>query len=738
MATVSLTLSQAFDLALSAYQARKLVESEQLCRQILAADPGCLAALNLLAVVHASLGRNDLALACCDRALSLRPDFAEALNNRGAVLRGLKRFDEALASYDRAIALRPDNADALNNRGVTLQELKRPDEALASCDRALALRPDFVEALGNRGIALYALRRFGEALASYDRALALRPDDADALSNRGNALNALRRPDKALASYDRALALQPDHVEALYNRGNVLRGFGRFDEALASYDRTLGLRPDHAEALANRGLTLHDLKRYDEALASHERALGLRPDDADALTNRGATLHDLERYGEALASYDRALVLRPDDADALTNRGLTLHELRRYDEALASHARALAVQPDHAVALNNRGVTLHRLGRLDEALASYDRALAVQPDYAEALCNRGVTLEGLKRFDAALASHADALAVQPDHAEARFFAGMVKLLTGDFGGGWADYEWRWKAESSGISKRDFAQPRWLGEDAIAGRTILLHSEQGFGDTIHFCRYVPLVAARGARVILEVEEPLRELMTGLAGAAKVIAKGDPLPDFDVHCPLLGLPLAFDTRLETVPSDTPYLRAQISRNWDSRLGTERRPRIGLAWSGSAAHKKDRDRSIGLRALLPLLDADAAFVSLQKDVRAADAEVLEERHDILRFDRELGDFSDTAALVSRLDLVISVDTSIAHLAGALGKPVWVLLTWVPDWRWLLDRDSSPWYPTARLFRQDDTRRWDGAIARVRDALLEQLEQSPPRILERSPASR
>jgi tetratricopeptide (TPR) repeat protein len=604
-----------------------------------------------------------------------------------------------------------------------LQALARHDDALIDYDSALSLRPDFVEALVNRGVAHYELKRFGDALANYDRAIALRPNNADAFVNRGNALGKLQRHDEALASYDDALKLQPRHVEALTNRGLALHRLERFDQALASYDEALALQPDHAGALVSRGVTLHDLKRFDEALKSYNRALALRPDYAEALVNRGVTLHELKQSAEALKSYDQALAAEPDNVEALTNRGVALHDLAQYGEALASHERALAVQPDHAGALGNRGVTLHKLGRLDEALASYDRALALRPDFAEALVNRGVTLHDLKRFDEALASYDRALSLRPDHADAHFFGSLSRLLTGDFSCGWVEYEWRRKGASTGPSKRDFPQPLWLGGDEIADKTILLHSEQGFGDTIQFCRYAPLVAARGARIILEVEEPLQGLLTGLAGAARVIAKGNLLPQFDLHCPLPSLPLAFKTQLETIPSAKSYLRApdQALPKWNTRLPIKRHLRIGLAWTGNAKHIRDRERSVDLAHLLPLLDVDATFVSLQKVVRAADTATLNNSSSILHFGHQLESFSDTAALISHLDLVISVDTSIAHLAAALGKPVWILLTHVPDWRWLLDRDDSPWYPTARLFRQSDTREWDSVIARVHDALLE-----------------
>jgi tetratricopeptide (TPR) repeat protein len=633
------------------------------------------------------------------------------------------KFAEAEQLCLKILSADPDSAPTLNLLAVINSAFGRNDAALSNADRALSLRPDFVEALVNRGIALYGLKRFGDALGDYDRAIALRPDHADALVNRGNALDRLRRHEDALASYDRALELRPRHVEAFINRGITLHKLKRCDEAVASYDRALALHPDHVRALVSRGVALHDLGRYHEALRSYDRAVALRPDDAETLLNRGATLHELKQSAEALTSYDRVLAMAPNHVEALTNRGVALHDLGRYGEALACHERALAMRPDHAAALSNRGVSLHRLGRLDEALASYDRALASQPDYAEAYVNRGVTLHALEQFDEALASYDRAIALRPDHPDAHFFGGMSRLLTGDFGRGWIEYEWRHKGASTGSSRRDFPQPLWLGGQEIAEKTILLHSEQGFGDTLQFCRYAPLVAARGARVVLEVEEPLQDLLTGLAGTARAIAKGHPLPDFDLQCPLLSLPLAFGTRLETIPSAMPYLRApdRALLRWGTRLPARRRPRIGIAWAGNAKHIRDRERSIDLGNLLPLLGVDATFASLQKEVRAADMETLKQGSNIIHFGHELDGFSDTAALISHLDLVISVDTAIAHLAGALGKPVWILLTYVPDWRWLLDRDDSPWYPTARLFRQSETRQWDSVIARVRDALLE-----------------
>ena len=601
-------------------------------------------------------------------------------------------------------------------------------EAEQICRQIVSTRPEFFDALYVLAVVQATLGKHDPALENYNRALVLQPHHAEALSNRGNTLKALKRLEEALDSYDRAIALQPDYVLALTNRGAVLFDLKRYGEALTSYDRALAIRPDYAEALYNRAGTLHALARYEEAVADYDKAISLRPQFAEAYANRGNSLHELNRFDEALDSFDRALVLRPNLVEALCNRGNALNKLKRFEGALASYDRALALHPGHAASHYNRGSTLHELRRFEEALASYDRALALQPHYPEAFSNRGATLYELRRHEEALESYDRAIALQPDYPEAHWNAASLSLLIGDFARGWAEYEWRWKYASLASARRNFVQPLWGGEE-ITGKTILLHSEQGLGDTIQFCRYAPLVAERGGRVvILEVDKGLHPLMLSLAGADQVVSAGEPLPGFYLHCPLLSLPRVFGTQLTTVPSAGPYLCASPDKSaaWSARLGKRTGHRIGLAWSGNSAHHRDQIRSINLSALLVLLDTGATFISLQKDVRPTDAAVLGEHNDIVQFADALVDFSDTAALISNLDLVISVDTSIAHLAGALGRPVWVLLPYLPDWRWLLDRDTSPWYPTARLFRQDATRQWGGVLARVRDSLREFIASS------------
>ena len=561
--------------------------------------------------------------------------------------------------------------------------------------QVLKANPDHFDSLNLLGIINLQRSKYAEAIHKIDLALKLNPGSAFAHNNRGNALKELKQFDEALKSLDKAIELKPDYADALFYRGNTLKELGRPEEALASYDRALALKPEYPEALNNRGVTLFELNRPIEALASYDKAIALRADDAEALNNRGVVLMELHRLDEALASYDRAIGLKAGYADALDNRGTVLRKLNRLDEALASHDAAIAAQPEGADAFYNRGNVLKELNRLPEALASYDRAIALAPGHAEAHWNQS----------------------------------LLRLLTGDFERGWAQYEWRWRSKALGLQSRRFSQPLWLGADTLHGKTILLHGEQGLGDTIQFCRYAPLVAARGGRVVMEVEELLRDLISGLAGVSRCVSKGDILPEFDLHCPLLSLPLAFGTRLESIPSTTPYLRAPAPAvaSWEARLTGRARPRLGVVWSGHPAHREDRNRSIALRALLPLLDVAATFVSLQRDVRAGDAQLLQERSDIAHFGGDLRTFSDTAALISQLDLVITVDTGVAHLAGALGRPVWILLPFIPDWRWLLDRNDSPWYSSARLHRQTASREWHGVIERINDELRDWIESWP-----------
>jgi tetratricopeptide (TPR) repeat protein len=651
--------------AVKLHQAGRLLEAETLYNQILAIEPGHFDCLHLLGVIAHQRGHFADAVARIDQALKQNPNHAAALNNRGTALAAQNRLVEALESFSRAATIQRDFAEAHSNRSNVLRQLGRFDEALASCDRALKLRPDYAEAHSQRGLVLCHLKRFTEALASCDCAIALRPNFAEAHCNRGLVLKELERFEEALASYDLAISLRGDLVEAHANRGNVLRELERFDEALDSIDRAIALRPDFAEAHCNRGNVLSSLERFEEALCSHERAIALKPGFAEAHCNRGNTLRDLDRLEEAVVSYDRAVELQPDLAQAFFNRGIALEEL----------------------------------DRLDDALQSYSRATHIKPDYADANFNES----------------------------------LCRLVLGDFERGWEKFEWRWAVEPLCDHKRSFRQPLWRGAEDVAGKTLLLHAEQGLGDTIQFARYVPVLAARGARVLLEVQPLLRSLMTSLRGVAQVIAAGDPLPDFDLHTPLLTLPLALHTRLDSVPSATPYLAApaEMVDAWRARLGEHATPKVGLVWAGNPRkdfpnlNRIDRQRSIAFDTLAPLLQEPACtFYSLQKgDDAVKQLRDSAWRDRVIDFTADLHDFSDTAALIANLDLIIAVDTSVLHVAGALGKPVWLLNRRNTCWRWLRDREDSPWYPTLRQFRQGASCDWGPVIARVAVALSEHL---------------
>lgn len=539
---------------------------------------------------------------------------------------------------------------------------------------------------------------------------------------------------QARAVYERILDTDPGQGEALHQLGIIVGRTGDFAKAAELIGRAIDIDPTNAAACSDRGVALKALRQWDAALASYDRAIALQPSHAEAHNNRGNVLRELGRWEAALASYDRAIALAPRYPEAHNNRGVLLNDLHQWAAALASYDQAIAERPDYANAHCNRGVALERIGRLDEALASYNQAIRLDGNFVQALANRGNVQRDLRQLDAALASCERAIALRPDHAEAHQNKAIALLLLGDLQNGWREYEWRWKNERSPLmqDKRSYPQPRWLGRPSLSGRTILLQSEQGLGDTLQFSRYATMAAHLGARVVLEAPQPLVSLLRNLEGSPQVVARGAALPPFDCWAPLMSLPLAFDTTLANVPAAVPYLRsgAEKSSHWKKKLGEKTRPRIGLVWSGGFRPGQpelwslDRRRNIPLASLAALKRADVEFYSLQKG-QPAEAELEElvaanwDGPSLQDFTHELHDFEDTAALIQELDLIISVDTSTAHLAGALGKPVWILNRFDSCWRWLLDRADSPWYPTARLYRQESAGHWDGVVQRVREDL-------------------
>lgn len=600
---------------------------------------------------------------------------------------------------------------------VRLMQAGRADEALQTLEPVLQGEPHNADALALTGLA-HAHRGDNETAAQFmSRALALNPHHPATAFNYANVLRKLERWTDAEAAYARALALRPDHAEARRARGHVLAEMKRDADALAELDR---VATDRIDTLTLRAKLRFRAGRGAEALADYDRIVALDPQNWEAWNNRGIVLDQFERHEDALASYDRANALHPGDDNVLHNRGAALICLLRYDKALPLFERLIASDPERADNWSCHGVALASLMHLDEALASFEKGLALDPQSLRALNGKGMALVALGRLEEAIAIYKTAARLHPGNAMTHGNLAFAELVAGDLKEGFANYEWRRKDGPIGKGQRNYPQPEWQGED-IAGRTLLLHPEQGLGDVVHFARFVPMLAAQGVRVVVEAPLPLVALLRTLPGASAIARTGEPLPPFDYHAPLMSLAHRLGVTLGTIPADVPYLHADPTKraSWRERLAPLKGKRVGICWSGHRIHKNDHARSIPFAVFAPMLDApDLSFVSLQREVRDTDA-AARTHPNIADWMSEMADFADTAALIAELDLVVTVDTSVAHVAGALAKPVWIMITAAPDWRWLLNRDDSPWYPTARLFRQQRLGDWPAVMARVRNEL-------------------
>jgi len=634
------------------------------------------------------------------------------------------RLDDAERVYRQVIAAEPRHSDALHLLGVVALQRGNRTQAVELIAKAVAIDPANVAALGNLGMAYHALNRADEAESALRNALALKPDWDAAHSNLGVVLQAKGDLDGAEASFQAALQFNPNHADALNNLGGIFKDSGQLEQAEACYRKALAVNPRSVETCINLGSVYQRRNILDQAEACYRQALQLRPDHAGACNGIGSVMQQQGKLADAEEWLRKALAISPEMAEAASNLGDVLQALGHLDEAEEWCHTALAIRPGYAEALNNLGTVCKRRGRLDEAEADYRRALSFDPGHAAAYSNLGTVACERGQLNEAETCFRKALALNPQSAVSKYNLAILLLLGGNYREGLALYESRFEtftrafSASRGSYEQLKQHPRWTGE-ALSGKRILVWTEQGLGDSLMVMRYLPMLRERAAgHVIVYCEPALERLMQSMPGVDRVVAETDGLPFgmFDVHCPIMSLPFLFDTLPDSIPDRIPYLFVPdlLRAQWQERLSGMAKTRVGLVWAGSTTLRDDARRSIALRQFAPLLQLDGVQpISLQKGGAAAQLE--DWPGDVANWMDACGDFLDTAALVQNLDLVISVDTAVAHLAGALGKPVWLLNRFESEWRWGSVRDDSPWYPTMRIFRQTERNGWDSVIARV-----------------------
>ncbi|CCE00589.1 tetratricopeptide repeat protein [Bradyrhizobium sp. STM 3809] len=627
----------------------------------------------------------------------------------------------ALALCGDILAQVPDHPPALHLSAILAFADGRMAEGAALLARLFACDPNHAAAYVTLGDALAVKGEQEAAAEAFARAAALRPRDAAVHDKLGTAWLALSRFAAAEAEYRLALTLDPALAAARWNLALVLVRQGRLGEAATVYQQALVQRPADAGLHLALADVLYQQGVFDEAAMHYRRAASLAPDDAKAARQLGHALYEAGRSAEAIEAYRRAALLDPANVVVLSNLGACLCGAGQLDAALAACRHALALRPDYAPAHTNLGIVHERRGEFDAAVAAHRRAVAADPGYARGHANLAVALRHAGDIDASLAASHQAVALAPDDAQTRYNHAHALLLTGDLAAGFAEHRWGRHCPELSASMPRFDVPDWNGEP-LDGRTLLLFAEYGIGDALQFVRYIPRVRAMGGNIVLQVQPAIASLLRGLDGVA-VVARGEPLPPFDLQLPLMNLPHIFGTTLETIPGDVPYLAADPIKvaAWRNVLGCRPGLKVGVVWAGNPRHKGDRQRSLAASDVLArLVRPGVQLYSLQKEPRPDDAPaLLDLGTEVIDLAPLLADFAETAAAVTALDLVISVDTSVAHLAGALARPVWVLLPYAQDWRWLRDRADTPWYPTMRLFRQERPMAWEGVLARASDEL-------------------
>jgi tetratricopeptide (TPR) repeat protein len=640
-------------------------------------------------------------------------------------------LNEAERLYRQVLADDAVNREAYRRLGTVCQAQGRWDEAEANLNQAILLQPDFGPAHNDLGIVFAMQGKLASASESFERAISIIPHSPDAHNNLGIILAMQRQFREAADCFGRAIGLSPLFAEAHFNLGNAYRQQGLHTDAVTHIQRALELRPNYPEALNNLGLALLELGRLDEAINALQRAVQMCPNYGNAHHN--LALRDRGYLDGAIGSYREALRLMPGRFETLLALGGALREAKQLHEAIAVLQEALRIQANSAEAHDAMGNVLADLDQNNGAEAEFRESIRLRPELPDAHNNCGNLLSRLGRHREALDAYEKAVRLRPDYAEAHSNRSFVRLLLGDFAGGWSDYEWRWKCKKT--AKLPFSDlPMWDGSN-LQGGAILLQEEQGLGDTLQFIRYAPLVKTRGGTVILHCQVGLMPLLAACPGIDRLADRSAPPPPAHVRAPLMSLPGILQTDLESIPGGVPYLSAhpQLIESWRDAMGRIPGYRVGIAWQGNPQHPGDRFRSIPLGRFAKLAEVEGiSLISLQQGYGAEQIRQLEHPFPLTVLDSEAhstaGILMDTAAIMFNLDLVITVDTAIAHLAGALGLEAWVPLSTAPDWRWLLGRDDSPWYPTIRLFRQQQLGDWNAVFVRLVEALCEAVRKGTP----------
>jgi tetratricopeptide (TPR) repeat protein len=731
---------QALDRALGLHRAGRLNEAEGLYRQILAREPNHAESLHLLGVIAHQGGHNEVAIDLIGKAIACNDGVADFHCNIGAALEALGRLPEAEAHYKRAINLNPNHAETHNNFGNALMRQGKLDEAQAEFRRALGLRTGYVEAYYNLGNALMAQGRTDEAIRPYHQAVGLKPAFPRAHYNLGDALAAQGRLAEAAESYRQAVALKPAWAEAHRKLGAMLRKLDRLSDAELCFRRAHEVDPRASDGLEEWAEILGLLSRNNEAAVVCQRLCELAPWIAKRWFELGLALQKAKKWTDAVAAYLRAREIDPEYPYLRNNLAAAYLDLGQAREAIEMLQDLIDVGRADGLAFINLALAYNKAFEPAHSVAISERAIAADPSNPHAYSNCGRTLMELQRWDDAGAMFERALAIDPHRVDARWNLAMLQLLRGDYARGWVNHETRWEGsgELQGAPRGGLPQPLWQGEP-LAGKTLFVWGEQGLGDALQFARYVPIIAERvkreGGRMLYCCFGPLLRLFRrSFAECAEAIFPDDfqPMPAFDYHCPLLSLPLRLGTTLETLPGRMPYLVVDEQKvaAWRERLAAEGRLKVALVWSGSATHQRNPFRAVGLKAYATAFRQlhNVAFYSLQFDARQEIHEARASGFDIMDHTPELRDFDDSAAFLRNMDLLVTVCTSTAHLAGAIAARAWLLLDVNPHWVWLIDRSDSPWYPTLTLFRQNAYRQWAPVMARVQAELAAVAQRNQP----------